>query len=159
MTNVTKIETRCDIIEKEKLSEKLTQQRRNKGTKIVHIEYDWTTPSLLYKNTFYKNIQAGIPKTRPDTRRKMRLVCVLFTFENNTGQTDGPTDGPTDGRTDTTSYRDATAHLKIRTSIRTCQPQFWAEKCFFLYPNFFCIQIRHSRYKIILHSLQLYFIL
>ena len=26
--------------------------------------------------------------------------------------TDGPTDGPTDGRTDTTSYRDATAHLK-----------------------------------------------
>ena len=30
------------------------------------------------------------------------------------GWTDGPTDGPTDGRTDTTSYRDATAHLKIR---------------------------------------------
>ena len=39
----------------------------------------------------------------------MRLVCVLFTFENNTGHTDGRTDG----RTDTTSYRDATAHLKI----------------------------------------------
>ena len=38
----------------------------------------------------------------------MRLVCVLFTFENNTGHTDGRTDG----RTDTTSYRDATAHLK-----------------------------------------------
>ena len=38
--------------------------------------------------------------TRPDTRHKMRLVCVLcelFTFENNTGHTDGPTDGPTDG--------------------------------------------------------------
>ena len=28
--------------------------------------------------------------------------------------TDGPTDGPTDGRTDTTSYIDATAHLKTR---------------------------------------------
>ena len=42
-------------------------------------------------------------ETRPDTRHKMRLVCVLFTFENNTGhtdlRTDGPTDGPTDGRT------------------------------------------------------------
>ena len=51
-------------------------------------------------------------KTRPDTRHKMRLVCVLFTFEYNTGHTDGPTDGRTDGRTDTTSYTDATAHLK-----------------------------------------------
>ena len=27
----------------------------------------------------------------------MRLVCLLFTFENNTGQTDLRTDGPTDG--------------------------------------------------------------
>ena len=34
-------------------------------------------------------------RTRPDTRHKMRLVCVLFTFENNTGQMDGWTDGPT----------------------------------------------------------------
>ena len=31
--------------------------------------------------------------TRPDTRHKMRLVCVLFTFENNTGHTDLRTDG------------------------------------------------------------------
>ena len=38
-------------------------------------------------------------RTRPNTRHKMRLVCVLFTFENNTGPTDGQTDGPTDGRT------------------------------------------------------------
>ena len=37
----------------------------------------------------------------------------IFTFENNTGHTDGPTDLRTYGRTDTTSYRDATAHLKI----------------------------------------------
>ena len=49
-------------------------------------------------------------KTRPDTRHKMRLVCVLFTFENNTGHTDG--------RTDTTSYRNATAHLKIPRNPR-----------------------------------------
>ena len=35
--------------------------------------------------------------TRPDTLHKIRLVCVLFTFENNTGRTDGPTDGPADG--------------------------------------------------------------
>ena len=39
-------------------------------------------------------------RTRPDTRHKMRLVCVLFVFENNTGPTDGPTDGWTDGPTD-----------------------------------------------------------
>ena len=37
----------------------------------------------------------------------MRLVCILFTFENSTEHTDGPTDG----RTDTTSYRAATVHL------------------------------------------------
>ena len=42
----------------------------------------------------------------------MRLVCELFTFENNTGHTDLRTDGRTGGRTDSTSYRDATAHLK-----------------------------------------------
>ena len=35
--------------------------------------------------------------TRPDTGHKMRLVCVLFTFENNAG----PTDLRTDRRTDT----------------------------------------------------------
>ena len=50
-------------------------------------------------------------------KNKMRLVCVLFTFENNTGPTDGRTDGPTDRRTDTTSYRDATAHLK-KTNLK-----------------------------------------
>ena len=33
--------------------------------------------------------------TRPDTRHKMRLVCVLFTFENNMGRTDRQTDGRT----------------------------------------------------------------
>ena len=36
-------------------------------------------------------------ETRPDTRHKMRLVCVLFTFENNAGRTYGRTDGRTDG--------------------------------------------------------------
>ena len=60
-----------------------------------------------------KSIQG---ETRPDTRHKMRLVCLLFTFENNTGPTDEPTDGrtdgPTDRPTDTTLYREATAHLK-----------------------------------------------
>ena len=50
-----------------------------------------------------------VRETRPDTRHKMRLVCVLSTFENNTGRTYGPTDR----RTDTTSYGDATAHLKM----------------------------------------------
>ena len=52
----------------------------------------------------------------------MRLVCGLFTFGNNTGRTDlrtdGLTDGRTGGRTDTTSYRDATAHLKTVANTR-----------------------------------------
>ena len=45
-------------------------------------------------------------ETRPDTRHKMRLVCVFSPSKITR-------DGPTDGRTDTTSFRDATAHLKI----------------------------------------------
>ena len=55
-------------------------------------------------NERMKNEKTKEKETRPDTRHKMRLVCVLFTFENNAGptdlRTDGPTDGPTDGRTD-----------------------------------------------------------
>ena len=47
--------------------------------------------------------------TRLDTRHKMRLVCVHFTFENNTGRTDGRMDGHN------LSLRDATAHLKTDT--------------------------------------------
>ena len=43
----------------------------------------------------------------------MRLVCVLFTFENNTGRTEGRTHGQTHGLTDTISYKDAMAHLKM----------------------------------------------
>ena len=39
-------------------------------------------------------------ETRPDTRHKMRLVCVLFTFENNSGHTDQRTERPTDEATD-----------------------------------------------------------
>ena len=31
-------------------------------------------------------------RARPDTRHKMRLVNVLFTFEDNVGRTDGRTD-------------------------------------------------------------------
>ena len=63
-------------------------------------------------------------KTRLDTRHKMRLVCVLFTFENNTGRTygqiDGQTDRPTDWRMDTTSYRAAMVHLKSSYSDVHC---------------------------------------
>ena len=42
---------------------------------------------------FYIHTRQNYEKTRPDTRHKMRLVCVLFTFEINTGRTCGPTDG------------------------------------------------------------------
>ena len=52
----------------------------------------------------------GKKETRPDTRHKMRLVCVLFTFENNTGHTDGRTDGPTDRRTDGPTDRRTDGH-------------------------------------------------
>ena len=44
--------------------------------------------------------QEKVPRTRPDTRHKMRLVCVLFTFDNNAGPTDLRTYGRTDQRTD-----------------------------------------------------------
>ena len=39
----------------------------------------------------------------------------FFTIENNMGRTYGPTDRRTDGRT--TSYRDATAHLKSNSTM------------------------------------------
>ena len=42
----------------------------------------------------------------------MRLVSVLFTFGPTDGLTDGPTDRQADRWLDTTSYKDATAHLK-----------------------------------------------
>ena len=43
----------------------------------------------------YVNIQVDsrTNQIRPDTWHKMRLLCVLFTFENNAALTDGPTDG------------------------------------------------------------------
>ena len=50
-------------------------------------------PQVISKKTNFD----GLKKTWPDTRHKMRLVGVFFTFENNTGQTDGRTDGPADG--------------------------------------------------------------
>ena len=68
----------------------------------------------------------GRKETRPDTRHKMRLVCVLFTFENNAGRTYGPTDQRTDGRTDGHDLlnRDATAHLKT-AKISRFPRYFW----------------------------------
>ena len=49
--------------------------------------------------------------------------CALYAYLSPSkitrdGPTDGPTDGRTEGRTDTTSYRDATAHLKSISSSR-----------------------------------------
>ena len=46
-----------------------------------------------------KKVEMRERKTRPDTRHKMRLERVLFTFEKKTrdGQTDRRTDGRTDG--------------------------------------------------------------
>ena len=66
------------------------------------------------------------------------LVLLQSWFKNKAGytapskitrdmRTDGRTDGPTDRRTDTTSYRDATAHLKrkrIQSSTLSIFPLF-----------------------------------
>ena len=49
-----------------------------------------------YMYSYFVNDEIMI-RTRPDTRHKMRLVCVLFLFEDNTGHTDLRTDGRTDG--------------------------------------------------------------
>ena len=86
------------------------------------MQFSYTESRILQNYCQTCNFQFDVisKRTRPDRRQKMRLVCVLFTFENNAGLTDlrtyGPTDpwpyGPTDGRTDTTFYRDATAYLK-----------------------------------------------
>ena len=59
----------------------------------------------------------GCIVTRPDTRHKMLLVCVLFTFENNTGQTDGPTDRPTDLRTYGLTDGRTRPHIEMRRRI------------------------------------------
>ena len=61
-------------------------------------------------------VNKGNKRTRPDTRR---LVCVLLFFENNAGRTDLRRHLRTDLRTDTTSYRDATAHLKKNRRKKT----------------------------------------
>ena len=66
----------------------------------------------------------------------MRLVCVLFTIENNTGHTDGRTDR----RTDTTSYRDATAHLKTWKEVRNKHSSLLSSLAIG-YPNFLCLGV------------------
>ena len=53
--------------------------------------------SPLVTTIRYDPKQKKSKKKRPDTRHKMRLVYILFTFENNTGRTYGPADGRTDG--------------------------------------------------------------
>ena len=54
---------------------------------------DFAACSIFFAWRYEKKSMRNL--TRPDTRQKMRLVCVLFTFENNTGRTYGPTDGRT----------------------------------------------------------------
>ena len=62
-----------------------------------------STPGYLYgergkpqfwgRKTNEHNHSIVLPtsRTRPDTWHKMRLICIHFTFENNTGLTDGRT--------------------------------------------------------------------
>ena len=70
-------------------------------------------PTSLTNEVSMKNREEGKKKTRPDTRHKMRLVRVRFTFENNTGRTYGRTDGRTNGRTDGRTR----PHIEMRRRI------------------------------------------
>ena len=72
-------------------------------------------------------------QTRPDTRQKMRLVCVLSTFENNWGRTDRPTDGETDGVGSAMS-KGAIVHLIALLLFRVF---------FFLYSLYLCYMFPH----------------
>ena len=54
----------------------------------------------MTKSNRVRRIDVLMIVTRPDTRHKMWVVCVLSTFENNTGRTYGLKDGLTDGLTD-----------------------------------------------------------
>ena len=77
--------------------EPLAKVRRRDDTNIACVLLDgWLTDRL--------ETERKRKKTRPDTRHKMRLVCVLFTFEKKHG-----TDGPTYGRT--------RSHIEMRRHI------------------------------------------
>ena len=61
-------------------------------------------------STCFFHLQFWFLKTRPDTRHNMRLDCVVFTLENNTGHKDGWNDGRTDERTDKRTDRRTDGH-------------------------------------------------
>ena len=66
-------------ITSQRVPDRRTDGRTIKRTIAVHSfadKWELTTRLKIEKNKERK-------KTRPDTRQKMRLVCVLFTFENN----------------------------------------------------------------------------
>ena len=92
------------------LSAKMRQNKYRRDTS------DATTSSSLIISMFMMSFDDSLPSTRPDTRHKMRLVRVRFTFEKKHG-----TDRRTNGWTDTTSYRDATAQLKTLFENNTGQ--------------------------------------
>ena len=91
---------------KNRTSEKRNDEKNGCSVEKENIERRKKKPIMTQR---FKNPRKSW-KTRPDTPHKMRLVCVHFTIENNTGHTDLRRDGGTD----TTSYKDATAHLKMR---------------------------------------------
>ena len=66
------------------------EESRSQNQDVLKYSAMFTGDKRLFQDT---------SRTRPDTRHKMHLVCVLFTFQNNTGHTDRPTDGRTYGRT------------------------------------------------------------
>ena len=61
----------------------------------LYIDNRWLQHSKI--NVWMKNVREE--KTRPNTRRKMRLAGVWEKELRAYGRTDGPTGGPTDGHT------------------------------------------------------------
>ena len=55
-------------------------------------------------------------KTRLDTRHRMRLVCVLFTFLNNTGHMEGRTDRRTQPHIDGASKKNQNRYKSQKNS-------------------------------------------
>ena len=77
-----------------------------------------TSPVLQCLLRWFTSSTLSMIRTRPNTRHKMRLQSSeRRRYGPMAWRTDGRTDGWTEGRTDTPSYRNATAHLKMRRRI------------------------------------------
>ena len=70
-----------------------TLQEQIRAEQTVDIYQVWMMMMMMIDDVVVVFLFLRDEETRPDTRHKMRLVCVIFNFENNTGRTYGRTDG------------------------------------------------------------------